>query len=138
MKELFAVPDELHKMMELIATQRSRLEADMGLGPNAVPGMQAKGGPNKDQIYCAKELAAAYATLGKELRQWSGHLKSSLDSMTPARKAQVMVQFIQDCPLGIRRDLYAVLATLEGKRPDGLKLSVSDPFGTPAQVEAPQ
>lgn len=101
-------------------------------------GMAKSGGPNPLHIACSKELAAATSVLGREARQWAGHIRSSMDKMSPAQKARVVVQFIQnELPLGARRDLYLVLAKLESERPDGLTLDVHDKFSTnPKQVTA--
>lgn len=128
MKEFIGFPEELQKLADLIAEQRRRLEADMNAG------LAAKGGPNKDHIYAVKELAKAMSDLGKEMRQWSGHIKTNLDAMSPARKAQVVIQFIQsELPVGARRDLYEALARMEIARPDSVALQVA---AAPAQVEA--
>lgn len=129
MKDFLELPDELSKMLAILAEQRRRLEADMNAG------MAKNAGPNKDHIYAAKELAKAMSDLGHEMRMWAGHIKTNMDKMTPARKAQVVIQFVQgELPVGQRRDLYEVLAKMEADRPDGIKLSINSV--TPAQVEA--
>ena len=128
---LFHLPDEIEALLKLIAENRVRLERDMNVG------LAAKGGPNPVHISALKELATAMSTLGREARQWAGHIKSSMDKMSPAQKARVVVQFVQnELPLGARRDLYAVLAKLESERPDGLTLTILDKFSTkPAPVD---
>lgn len=124
MTELFSFPEELSATFKLLSLTRQRLEGDMHAG------LAGKGGFNKDHMAGLEKLSVAMAKLGTEIRQWSGHQKSAMDKMTPALKAKVCVQFIQDeLPLGPRRDLYKILAGLEAKRTDGLKLTVIDPFG---------
>jgi hypothetical protein len=124
---LFHLPDEIEALLKLIAENRARLERDMNVG------LAAKGGPNPVHISALKDLSTAMSTLGKEARQWAGHTKSSLDKMSPAQKARVVVQFIQnELPRGARRELYEVLVKHEGERPDGLTLTVVDKFTKPS------
>lgn len=126
MKDFLELPDELSKMLAILAEQRRRLESDMNAG------MAKSGGPNKDHIHAAKELSKAMSDLGHEMRMWAGHIKTNMDKMTPARKAQVVIQFIQgELPVGAREDLYRVLAKMEADRPDRVPLVVR----SPAQVE---
>jgi hypothetical protein len=124
-KELFDFPHEMQQTFKLLSVTRERLEADM------YAGMAASGGYNDKHMVALEKLATAMSKLGTELRQWSGHQKSSLDKMPPARKAQVCIQFIQnELPIGPRADLYRVLAGLEAKRGDGVELLVNSKFGS--------
>ncbi len=132
-----AFPDELQALADMVTSERLRLEGDMH-SPSCTrtpPGrccVAASGGSNPRTLAALKELTIAYTTLGKELRQWSGHIKTNLDTMSPARKAQVMVQFVLDQPLSARRDIYQVLARREADRPDGLGIALVDRFAGPA------
>ncbi len=122
MKELFSFPDELKATFELLSTCRKRLEQDMHAG------LAPKGGFNKDHLAGLEKLAVAQTKLGAEMRQWSGHQKSSLDKMPPAQKARVVLQFIQtEMPMGARRELYEVLARAEADRPDSVPFTLGPP-----------
>lgn len=124
MKEIFQVPEHMQKMLAVLDENRQRLERAMSLGPLA-------GSFSEEHSAAAAELSRASATLGREMRNWLGATKTSLDKLTPGRKMQVFVEWAQGLPISIRRDLYTVLAGLEGERPDGLKVSVSDRFAEP-------
>lgn len=119
MREIFDFPEELNSTFRLLATIRQRLEGDMNAG------LAPKGGFNKDHLAGLEKLAVAQTKLGAEIRQWSGHTKSSLDKMPPAQKARVVLQFIQtELPMSARRELYEVLAKAESGRHDGIHLSI--------------
>lgn len=133
MKEIFQVPEHMQNVLRVLDENRKRLEADMKVGPLA-------GKFNEDHAAAAAELARASATLGREMRNWMGATKTSLDKLTPGRKTQVFVEWAQGLPLSLRRDLYVILAGLEKARSDGLKLAVSDTFQAPAadvELEVP-
>lgn len=119
MKEIFSFPQELQATFDLLVLTRKRLEADMHAG------LADKGGYNEKHMAALEKLSVAQAKLGTEMRQWSGHAKSSMDKMPPAQKARVVLQFIQtELPRGPRQDLYEVLAQEESKRPDGIQISI--------------
>ena len=128
----FEFPAELQALADLLARQRARLEADMEAGLKSPDAQKA---PMKEHALMLRDLASAATSLGRELRQWDGHTRTQLDTMTPARKAQVIMRFIQDQPLSARRDIYAVLSRLESDRPDGLGLSFTDKFASGAADE---
>lgn len=137
MKELFQLPDELQATFELLVLTRRRLQEDMtGVradGSKDPSNMAAKGGFNPAHLAGLEKLAVAQTKLGTEMRQWSGHQKSSLDKMPPAQKARVVVQFIQtELPMGARRELYEVLVKEEAKRThsDSLPLNLGPPGST--------
>src|SRR5688500_13474148 len=123
----FEFPAELQAAADLCARLRARLEADMDAG---LKGPDHAKAPLKEHAVMLRELSSAMTTLGKEIRQWDGHVRTNLDSLTPARKAQVFIRFAQDLPLSGRRELYQVLAGLEKDRPDGLGVVVTDRFST--------
>jgi hypothetical protein len=136
MRNPLQFPEQLQRFADAVHVQQCRLEASMhsdGCKGGSDPArccLAAKGGLNKETVTAIKDLAGAYTALGKEIRQWDGHTKTSLDTMSPAKKAQVVVRFILDQPLSARRDIYAVLAKAESDRPDGFGLAVTDKFST--------
>lgn len=123
----FEFPAELQALADLLARQRERLEQDMAAGLKSPDAQKA---PMKEHALMLRDLASAATSLGRELRQWDGHSRTQLDSMTPARKATVVMRFIQDQPLSARRDIYSVLARNEADRPDGLGISITDRFAS--------
>lgn len=125
MKEIFQVPEHMQNVLRVLDENRKRLEADMKVGPLA-------GKFNEDHATAAAEMARASATLGREMRNWMGATKTSLDKLTPGRKTQVFVEWAQGLPLSLRRDLYVILAGIERDRADGLRLTVADKFTDPA------
>ena len=130
MKEIFTVPEKLKDMLDLLEEQQVELAAAVRAGRE-----QNKGEKNKfidpKLSMALKDLATGYSTLAREYRNWLGHMKTSLDRLSVGRKIQVMVQFVQDLPLGNRRDVYQVLAKLEAERADRIDLVVSDRFAQP-------
>lgn len=134
MKEIFQVPEKLKAMLDLLDRQRESLE-------RAERAIAEQNRGEKYQLVDAKlttamrDISNAYATLGREYRNWLGHVKTNLDNMSLGRKMQVMVQFVQDLPLGNRREIYQILGTLESKRPDCINLRITDEFAQP--LEAP-
>lgn len=88
----------------------------------------AKGGVEPSLTKAYADVVSAAKSLGGEIRQWDGHTASNLDKMSPARKANVCIQFLQSLPLSGRRDVYAVLGKMEQDRPDGLGLTTTDRF----------
>lgn len=132
MQEIFQVPEKLKAMLDLLDRQRKALEkVEAGLEETnrgqKYPMVDAK------LTVAMRDLSNAYATLGREYRNWLGHVKTNLDSLSLGRKMQVMVQFVQDLPLGNRREIYQILGTLEAKRPDCITLTVTDQFAQPEE-----
>lgn len=125
-KSPFEFPAELQATADLCARLRARLETDMDRGLKG--GDDNSKAPLKEHAAMLRELATATVTLGKEVRAWSGHTRTQLDTMSPAKKAQVVLRFVQDLPLSGRRDFYEVLSRLEADRPDGLTLQLTDRF----------
>jgi hypothetical protein len=132
MQEIFQVPEKLKAMLDLLDRQREALE-------KAERAVRELNSGEKHKFVDAKlttamrDISNAYATLGREYRNWLGHIKTNLDSLSLGRKMQVMVQFVQDLPLGNRREIYQILSTLESKRPDCITLEVTDQFAQPEE-----
>lgn len=127
MVEVFQVPEKLRAMLDLLERQQDTLTTMLARDEKLRAGGQTWAYDGKLNKSIA-ELAGAYSTLAREYRNWLGHIKTNLDSLTLGRKMQVMVQFAQDLPVGNRRDLYSVLAGLESKRPDGFEITITDKF----------
>lgn len=133
MQEIFQVPEKLKAMLDLLDRQRLSLE-------RVEKALEETNRGEKHPMVDAKlttamrDLSNAYATLGREYRNWLGHVKTNLDNLSLGRKMQVMVQFVQDLPLGNRREIYQVLGTLESKRPDCINLTITDKFAQPEKV----
>lgn len=127
MVEIFQVPEKLKSMLDLLERQQDTLTQMLDRDERLRDEGRTWAYDSKLNKSIA-ELAGAYSTLAREYRNWLGHIKTNLDSMTLGRKMQVMVQFTQDLPIGNRRELYAVLAGLEAARPDGFEMTISDKF----------
>lgn len=134
MVEVFQVPEKLRSMLALLERQQDTLTSMLARDEKIREDGKTWAYDGKLNKSIA-ELAGAYSTLAREYRNWLGHIKTNLDSLTLGRKLQVMVQFAQDLPIGNRRDLYKVLANLEAQRPDGFDITVTDKFAQP-QSEA--
>lgn len=137
----FEFPAMLQGLAADVETLRLRLRAQMhsdsckGGDDSSRCCIAAKGGVDPKLPRMLAEVVGAAKALGGEIRMWDGHTRTNLDQMTPARKATIIMRFIQDQPLSGRRDIYAVLARNEADRPDGLQLTVVDKFTSGAAVE---
>lgn len=116
MNEYLKIPGHLREMLADI--ENARLQV----------GRQQKKQFRGDNARLLVNLATASARIAGELRQWAGKIDTEMDKMSPAQKAQVMIQFVQSLPLSARRDVYHVMAGLETERPDGLRLTLKDRF----------
>lgn len=130
MKEVFTVPEKLKDMLDLLEEQQVELAKAVRAAREQNDGEKHKFVDPKLSL-ALKDLASGYATLAREYRNWMGHMKTSLDRLSVGRKMQVMVNFVQDLPLGNRRDIYQVLARLESERSDRITLTVTDDFAQP-------
>lgn len=132
-------PDFLKRLADTADVMLRRLEASLHsdsckrTGDSTKCCIAAKGGllPTK----ALAEVVTAAKSLGGEIRQWDGHIRTNIDKLTPTQLARVMIQFTQGLPLSGRRDLYAVLSKLESERPDGLGLTYTDRFASPGSDE---
>lgn len=123
-------PALLQKVAALVEEQIRRVEDDMGKGLQS----SAVKAPDPLHTKMLVELVGAAKSLGGEIRLWDGHQATNLDKMSPARKANVCIQFLLSLPLSGRRDVYSVLAKSEQDRPDGLGLAITDRFaGAPGE-----
>jgi uncharacterized membrane protein len=112
------VPDDLHEMMALLEENRKRLKQDMHAG------LAEKGGYNDKHGRAAKELAAAHAAMGRELRAWLKHQKEKAGNLSIEEKVKAAVTFLQGLSRGDRLNLYKGLAALETARPDGISIAL--------------
>jgi hypothetical protein len=129
-------PEMLRALAEDVETLRLRLRGQLhsdgckGGDPTkcciAAKGSKGEMDPKLPKMMA--EVVNAAKALGGELRQWDGHIRTNMDSLSPSRKAAVLIQFIQSLSLSGRRDVYAVLAKHEQDRPDGLGLTITDRF----------
>lgn len=133
MQEIFQVPEKLKAMLDLLDAQRESLTR-VQAAVDAVNRGEKHQAVDTKLAVAMRDISNAYATLGREYRNWLGHVKTNLDNLSLGRKMQVMVQFVQDLPLGNRRDVYQVLAGLENKRPDCISLVVTDQFAQPSET----
>ena len=131
MTEIFQVPEKLKAMLDLLDMQRLELEKHALAAKELNAGETHKFLDSKLNT-ALRDISNAYATLGREYRSWLGHVKTNLDSLSLGRKMQVMVQFVQDLPLGNRREIYTILGGLEAKRPDRIELTITDQFARPS------
>lgn len=131
MQEIFQVPEKLKAMLDLLDMQRLELEKHALAAKELNAGETHKFLDSKLNT-ALRDISNAYATLGREYRSWLGHVKTNLDSLSLGRKMQVMVQFVQDLPLGNRREIYTILGGLEAKRPDRIELTITDQFARPS------